>query len=125
MSRFGLDADIRERLSAPLSEVFAAQLAKPLRDQDPRTTPALGLLAERLRLQVSSIEDVVQNAQHRLGASNVSVRNVITSMRLISDIDWADLFESLSLIDKQLRVGSAFAAMDFPTRNLYRSAIGR
>jgi cyclic beta-1,2-glucan synthetase len=61
--------------------------------------------------------------KHTLGASNVSVRNVITSMRLISDIDWADLFESLSLVDKQLRVGSAFAAMDFPTRNLYRSAI--
>ncbi|WP_425905627.1 GH36-type glycosyl hydrolase domain-containing protein [Nitrobacter sp. TKz-YC02] len=118
-----LDADIGARLSAPLSEVYAAQLAKRLRDQDPRTTPALGLLAERLRLQESSIEDVVQNAQHRLGASNVSVRNVITSMRLISDIDWADLFESLSLVDKRLRVGSAFAAMDFPTRNLYRSAI--
>jgi cyclic beta-1,2-glucan synthetase len=103
--------------------VYAAQLAKRLRDQDPRTTPALGLLAERLGLQESSIEDVVRNAQHRLGASNVSVRNVITSMRLISDIDWADLFESLSLVDKRLRVGSAFAAMDFPTRNLYRSAI--
>jgi cyclic beta-1,2-glucan synthetase len=118
-----LDADIGARLNAPLSEVFAAQLAKRLRDQDPRTTPALGLLAERLCLQESSIEGVVQNAQHRLGASNVSVRNVITSMRLISDIDWADLFESLSLVDKRLRVGSAFAAMDFPTRNLYRSAI--
>jgi cyclic beta-1,2-glucan synthetase len=33
------DADIGARLSAPLSEVFAAQLAKRLRDQDPRTTP--------------------------------------------------------------------------------------
>jgi cyclic beta-1,2-glucan synthetase len=33
------DADVGARLSAPLSEVFAAQLAKRLRDQDPRTTP--------------------------------------------------------------------------------------
>jgi cyclic beta-1,2-glucan synthetase len=82
-----LDADIGARLNAPLSEVFAAQLAKRLRDQDPRTTPALGLLAERLCLQESSIEGVVQNAQHRLGASNVSVRNVITSMRLIPKRD--------------------------------------
>src|SRR5690554_4850326 len=88
-ARSALDADIAARSSAPLSEVFAAQLAKRLRDQDPRTTPALGWLAERLGMQGVSIEDVVQHAQQRLGASNVSVRNVITSMRLISDIDWA------------------------------------
>jgi len=122
-ARSALDADIAARSSAPLSEVFAAQLAKRLRDQDPRTTPALGWLAARLGMQGASIEDVVRHAQQRLGASNVSVRNVITSMRLISDIDWAALFESLSLIDKRLCGGSAFAEMDFPTRNLYRSAI--
>ncbi|MGJ4859863.1 glucoamylase family protein [Labrys sp. La1] len=107
----------------PLSDIFAAQLAKRLRDQDPRTTPALGWFTERLRLQGTSIEDVVQHAQQRLGASNVTVRNVITSMRLISDIDWADLFETVSLVDERLGSGSDFAAMDFPTRNLYRSAI--
>jgi cyclic beta-1,2-glucan synthetase len=61
------DADVGARLSAPLSEVFAAQLAKRLRDKDPRTTPALGLLAERFRLQESSIEYVVQNAQAQAG----------------------------------------------------------
>ncbi len=122
-ARSALEVDISARSSAPLSEVFAAQLAKRLRDHDPITTPALGWLAERLRLQDTSIEDVVQHAQQRLGASNVSVRNVITSMRLISGIDWADLVESLSLVDERLRSGSAFAAMDFPTRNLYRSAI--
>ena len=53
----------------------------------------------------------------------MTVRNVITSMRLISDVDWAALVESVSLIDDTLRPGSGFADMDFPTRNLYRSAI--
>ena len=38
-------------------------------------------------------------------------------------MDWAELFESVSLVDEQLRAGSDFAAMDFATRNLYRSAI--
>jgi cyclic beta-1,2-glucan synthetase len=122
-ARSALEIDIATRSSEPLSELFAAQLAKRLRDQDPRTTPALGWLEERLSLQGASIEEVVQHAQQRQGASNVSVRNVITSMRLISDIDWAELFESVSLVDERLRAGSAFATMDFPTRNLYRSAI--
>ncbi|MGA9913870.1 MAG: glycosyl transferase, partial [Paraburkholderia sp.] len=122
-ARSALEADISTRSSGLLSELFAAQLAKRLRDQDPRITPALGWLEERLKLQGASVEAVVQHAQQRQGASNVTVRNVITSMRLISDIDWADLFESVSLVDAQLRAGSDFAEMDFSTRNLYRSAI--
>ena len=54
---------------------------------------------------------------------NVTVRNVITSMRLISAVDWAEFFESVSLVDAELRAGSDFAAMDFPTRDRYRHAI--
>ncbi len=118
-----LEEEITTRGSAPMSEVFAAELAKRLRDQDPNTTPALGWLEELLGQQDTSIDQVVQHSQQRQGASNVSVRNVITSMRLISDIDWTELFESVSLVDERLRAGSAFALMDFPTRNLYRSAI--
>ncbi len=119
----GLETDISTRSVGPLSELFAAQLAKRLRDQDPRTTPTLGWLEERLGLQGASIDGAVLHAQQRLGASNVTVRNIITSMRLISDIDWTELFESVSLVDERLRAASAFAAMDFPTRNIYRSAI--
>ena len=121
--RSALDADIAARAPGPLAELFAAQLAKRLRDRDPLTTPGLGWLEDRLVLQHTSIDEVVQHAQQRQGASNVSVRNVITSMRLISDMDWSKLFESVSLVDARLREGSEFAAMDFATRNLYRSAI--
>ena len=102
------------RHAGPLSEPFAAQLVKRLRDQDPRTTPALRLAggaagsAGHHRPTRS-----VAHAHQRQGASNVTVRNVITSMRLISDIDWAELFESVSLVDARLRAGSGFAAMDF------------
>nr|WP_239024970.1 glucoamylase family protein [Rhodoligotrophos defluvii] len=121
--RTALETDIASRSPEPLSEVFAAQLAKQLRNQDPETTPALGWLEERLAHQGVSVDDVVQHAQQRQGASNVTVRNIVTSMRLISDIDWAELFESVSLVDERLRAGSAFADMDFPTRDLYRNAI--
>lgn len=118
-----LEADKIMRSGEPLSVPFASHLAKRLRDQDPNTTPALGWLEDRLKLQGVTVSEVVQQAQLRQGTSNVSVRNVITSMRVISDIDWAGLFESVSLVDKRLRQQSTFARMDFQTRNLYRSAI--
>jgi cyclic beta-1,2-glucan synthetase len=122
-ARSALDKDISSRSSEPLSEPFAAELAKRMRDQDPRTMPAHEWLERRLKQQGTSIDEVVQHAQQRQGASNVSVRNVITSMRLISGIDWAVLFESVSLVDARLRAASAFAEMDFATRDLYRKAI--
>src|SRR5690349_18275026 len=108
---------------ARLPGAFTVQLVQRLRDQDPKVTPALTWLDERLAAQGTTADDIVHDEHQKQGATNVTVRNIITSMRLISDVDWADLFESVSLVDDVLRSGSAFASMDFPTRNLYRSAI--
>ena len=54
---------------------------------------------------------------------SVSVRNIITSMRLVSAFDWQGFVESVSLVDEILRQGTPFAAMDFSTRDDYRHAI--
>ncbi len=108
---------------ARLSEAFAVQLVHRLRDQDPRIIPALIWLDQRLAEQETTADTAVHDVHRRQGASNVTVRNIITSLRLISDIDWKELFEHSSLVDDVLAAGSAFKDMDFPTRNLYRSAI--
>ena len=106
------------------AERFAVQLVQRLRDQDPKVDAGAGAGSRsswrrRARPPTSWCSDEHQ----RQGATNVTVRNIITSMRLISDVDWAEFFESVSLVDDVLRAGSDFAAMDFATRNLYRSAI--
>ena len=54
---------------------------------------------------------------------NVTVRNIITSMRQISAIDWSEVFERVSLVDDALRKGSRFAESDFQTRDSYRREI--
>ena len=108
---------------AEVSEIMAAQIAKRLRGTDPVETPLSGWLDDRLRRQGSSVDVAVANVQARQGASNVTMRNIVGSMRRLSEIDWADFFESVSLVDVDLRRGSDFAAMDFATRNRYRTAI--
>ncbi len=108
---------------APLRPAFAVQLVQRLRDQDPRVTPALVWLDERLRAQNTTADEVVSAVHQGQGAMNVTVRNVITSMRLMSAVDWADFFESVSVVDAILRADSDFAAMDFATRDSYRHAI--
>jgi cyclic beta-1,2-glucan synthetase len=114
---------LRQYERAPLPESFAVQLVQRLRDQDPKAMPALLWLEKRLAAQGKTVEQIVHDEHQRLGATNVTVRNIITSMRLISDVDWPELVESVSLIDDTLRPASRFAEMDFATRNLYRNAI--
>jgi cyclic beta-1,2-glucan synthetase len=106
-----------------LPPAFVVQLTQRLRDQDPKVTPALIWLEHHLASRGASADQIVHEEHQRQGASNVTVRNIITSMRLISDVDWAEFFESVSLVDETLRDGSDFAKLDFATRNLYRNAI--
>ncbi len=105
------------------SAAFVVQVVKRLRDQDPRVTPALRWLEEQLTAQGATSDQMVHDEHQRQGASNVTVRNIITSMRLISDVNWPEFVEAVSLVDEALRSASDFAKMDFATRNLYRSAI--
>ena len=99
---------------APLSEAFAVQLVHRLRDQDPKITPALTWLDQRLAIQDTTAETVVRDVHRRQGAANVTVRNIITSLRLISDVDWQQLFERLSLVDVVFAADGPFEAMDLP-----------
>ena len=106
-----------------MKSAFAVQLVHRLRDQDPKITPALLWLERELAEQETSSERLLQEEHLRQGASNVTVRNIITSMRLMSDVDWAEFFEHVSLVDDALNTSPDFPAMDFATRNLYRNAI--
>jgi len=102
---------------------FIVQMVQRLRDQDPKVTPALTWLDERLAAMGTTADEAVRTEHQTQGAMNVTVRNVVTSMRMISAVDWAELFEGVSLVDAALRADSDFAQMDFPTRDRYRHAI--
>ena len=116
---------LRDFGETPLPAAFAAQLDHRLRDQDATVAPALRWLDERLTAQGTTLDQILQDELRLQGAHNVTVRNVITSMRAISNIDWAGFFESVSLVDAVLRADSEFEAMEFVTRDMYRRAIER
>ncbi|MCU0863384.1 MAG: glycosyl transferase [Planctomycetes bacterium] len=113
----------RDRDHAPLPMAFAAQLVMRLRDHDPRSTPALAWLDRRLAAAGTDADRIVADEHLHQGATNVTVRNIITSMRWMEAVDWAEVVESQSAVDAALGVGSGFAAMDFASRDRYRHAI--
>jgi cyclic beta-1,2-glucan synthetase len=114
---------LRRFEGGPLTTAFAVQLVQRLRDQDPVITPALHWLERQLEAQSTTSDEIVRVEHQQQAAMNVTVRNVITSMRLISAFDWAEFFESVSLVDAILWTNTGFAAPDFVTRDRYRRAI--
>ncbi len=116
-------ASLRRLLGTVLPRAGRVQLFQRLRDQDPAVTPALGWLEELLAAQGTTAEELVRLEHQRQASMNVTVRNVITSMRLLSWFDWAQFVESVSLADEVLRARSSFGDMDFATRDRYRHAV--
>jgi cyclic beta-1,2-glucan synthetase len=108
---------------AKLRRPFAVQLVQRLRDQGPSIIPAMDWLNKKLSAQGTSADEVVSLEHYSQAAANLTVRNIITSMRWISSIDWLEFFEDVSLVDQVLRAAPGFAASDFATRDAYRAQI--
>ena len=117
------DEVLRSFGNAPLERAFAVRLIQRLRDLDPKVGPILTWLDERLTAQGTTSDEIVRAEHQEQAAMTVTVRNIITSMRLTSEFDWHTFFESISLVDAALRDGSNFEQMDFATRDYYRHAI--
>jgi cyclic beta-1,2-glucan synthetase len=106
---------------------FVVQLTLRLRDQDPDVLPLIEWIEREAQSHGQSIEQIVQLEHQRQAASQVTVGNIITSMRLLSTIDWRSFVESVSLTEPILGAdpAGAYAEMDFATRDRYRHVIER
>jgi len=107
----------------PLTTAFAVELVQRLRDLDPKVRPILLWLDQRLAGQGTTADEMVRAEHQQQAAMSITVRNIITSMRLTSAFDWQGFVESVSLVDDILRHGTNFVEMDFATRDRYRHAI--
>ena len=110
-----------------LGRAFVVQLMQRLREQDPAVLPAVEWLEMQLHKLDLSIHDIVHEEHRRQAGAQVTVGNIITSMRLLSTLEWRDFFETVSLIDRELAKDPAriYSRMDFATRDRYRQVVER
>jgi cyclic beta-1,2-glucan synthetase len=118
-----LAAALRQATDRPRARAFAVQLVQRLRYRDPDLPPALDGLGEHLATQGLTWDRLIQLEHAGQAAANVTVRNIVTSMRTIAASDWQGFFEEVSLVDACLRQSRAFSEMDYLTRDRYRHAI--
>jgi cyclic beta-1,2-glucan synthetase len=109
------------RLSAP----FVVELLQWLRDQPTSAAPAWQALQRALEAQGDSPDEMLRTEHQREAADQLAIGNIITSMRLLSSIDWPLFFERVSLVEQILRgdPAHAYAQMDFLTRDRYRHSV--
>ncbi|EKD42327.1 MAG: hypothetical protein ACD_73C00201G0003, partial [uncultured bacterium] len=114
---------IAEMEATHFTRSFAVELLQRLRFQDASIEPVLEWLYSRLSQDNLIADEVVTSEHNSQTAANATVRNIITSSRLMSVFDWRVLFEEVSLVDKELRVNTHYCQMDFTSRNRYRHGI--
>ncbi|HSK64711.1 MAG TPA: protein ndvB, partial [Pyrinomonadaceae bacterium] len=89
--------------------------------------PVMDWIEKHLGLQGTTVEQLIHNEHQRQAGAQVTVGNIITSMRLLSTLDWNDFFEKVSLIEPVLGKDptGAYSRMEFASRDRYRHVIER
>ena len=92
---------------------------------DARRSPLRAALEAHLNERHAVAEDIVRIEHQRQAASQASVANAITSLRLCTTIDWRQYVESVSLVDNVLRRDpmGVYAQTDFLSRDRLRQAV--
>ena len=100
-------------------------LVQILRKQEKMTAVAIGYTNKKLIEQGISLEKLISRELQLQAARQVSIGNSITSLRMISSIDWNEIIESLSCVEEILRRDPAciYDQMDFESRDHYRHVV--
>jgi cyclic beta-1,2-glucan synthetase len=113
----------------PLPRVLHAahvvQLMQRVREYGPRLAAVRRGLDDHLATGGMTSEEAIRSEHQREAAAQVSVANVITSLRLCSQLDWSQYVEAVSLVERVLQRDPAgvHGRMDFLSRDRYRQAI--
>ena len=120
---------VNERIAKreDIPQTYLVQLVQRLREQHPSVVPVMDWIEKQLERQGTSVEQVIHAEHQRQAAAQVTVGNIITSMRLLSTLDWNDFFEKVSLIEPLLGKDPAgvYSRMEFASRDRYRHVIER
>jgi cyclic beta-1,2-glucan synthetase len=107
------------------TESFMVHFLELLREQVPILATASEWLETMLVGRGTCCADVVRREQQRQAANQVSIGNSVTSLRILSALDWPEFFEKTSLVEAILRQDPAgtYPGQDFATRDRYRRRV--
>ncbi len=105
-----------------LQSHFVACLAEQLQGEENALVPAQHWLEERLKMPLTGLV----SDEHALeAAERVSISNAFRSLRTLSQLEFTKIFETVSLVEAELRRDPAgiYAKSDFSTRDRCRRVV--
>ena len=102
---------------------FVVQLVHRLQSMGDERQVPLDFIARQLAARGQNMDDVIQEEHARRSARNLTVRNIVTSLRAITALDWRTMFERTSQVESRLGEESSYLRCDRRTRDRYRSCI--
>jgi cyclic beta-1,2-glucan synthetase len=105
------------------SDAFVVRALEVLRQEGRPAT--LAHVEEHFTRHGLNVHDIVRRENQRQAVNQVTVANCMTSLRLLSALDWNVFFESTNLVEPVLRQdpAGAYAKQDFATRDRYRQVV--
>lgn len=112
-------------LPAELHIAFVVQLLQRIREYGPRLSAIRSAVDGHLAGLGMSAEDAIRAEHQEQAATQVSVANIVGSLRLCSTLDWSGFFEAVSLVERVLQQDPAgvYRRMDFLSRDRYRQSV--
>lgn len=104
---------------------YVEYLLRKLRREEVESSEIISCLEKKLLEFNTTIEKVINEEHKEQAARKISIENAITSLNVVSTIDWNDIFESLCFVNKILREDplKIYSKMDFESRDYYRKQI--
>ena len=108
-----------------LDTAFLVQLLLRVREYGLRLSPVRTAVEEHLAARRTTADDVIRGEHQRQGVAQVSMANVMTSLRFCSALDWQEYVEAVSLVEQVLQrdPAGAYGRMDFLSRDRQRQAV--
>ena len=121
---FGRILERMESEPIALEPYFLTSLAEQLQEEEDALAPLQHWIEERLG---KPLTDIVRVQHTEEAAESVSTANAFGSLRTLSRIEFAEVFESVSLVEAELRTdpGGIYPHTDFATRDRCRRAVER
>jgi cyclic beta-1,2-glucan synthetase len=117
--------DLEAILRRSPSDTFLVHLLALLRDHGAATNEWVEILNHHFAGMGMQPGELLRRENQRQAANQLSVGNAVTSLRLLSALDWRVFFEQVSLVEATLRddPAGAYARQDFATCDRYRRVI--
>ncbi len=112
-------------VSPKKNRTFIVQLTQRLRDQDPEIARSMEWVEKRLKHYHVTATELAQIEHLREATDQLLISHIITSLQLITRIDWNNFFEEVSTIDNLLAQDpkGLYLKMDHQTKDNYRAVV--